>query len=158
MLFRSAKSDFAGAQAAYERAYALNPSDADLLADFGGFHNYLGKPDEAIRRIESAMRLNPLYSDWYLRLLALAYFYVGNYAKAIEVVHRAREPHAGLLRALMAAHIMMGQPEQAEAARAEMMKLEPWFTISTLRKGLPFKDPAFGEPYFTALRKAGLPE
>jgi hypothetical protein len=39
-----------------------------------------------------------------------------------------------------------------------MMKLEPWFKIATLRKGLPFKDPALGEPLFAAMRKAGLPE
>ena len=153
-----AKSDFGGAQAAYERAYALNPNDADLLADFGGFHNYLGRSDEAIRRIESAMRLNPFYPDWYLRLLAFAYFCVGNCAKAIDVVHKARQPHPGLLRELVAAHIMLDQREEAEAARVEMLKLEPWFTISTLRKGLPFRDPALGQPYFTALRKAGLPE
>jgi TolB-like protein len=153
-----AKSDFGGAAAAYERAYALNPNDADLLADFGGFHNYRGQPDEAIRRIENAIRLNPFYPDWYLRLLAFAYFCIGNHTKAIEIVHRARQPHAGLLRVLVAAHLMLGQREQAEAAGAEMIKLEPRFTISALRKGLPFKDPALGEPYFAALRKAGLPE
>ncbi len=153
-----AKSDFSGAQAAYERAYALNPNDADLLADFGRFHIYLGRADESIRRIEKAMRLNPFYPDWYLRLLAFAYFCIGNFTKAIDVVHKARQPHPGLLRLQAAAHIMLDQREQAEAARAEMMKLEPWFTIATLRKGLPFKDPAFGEPYFAALRKAGLPD
>jgi len=153
-----AKSDFGGAQAAYERAYALNPNAADLLADFGSFHIYLGRPDESIRRIENAMRLNPFYPDWYLRLLAFAYFCIGNYTKVIDIVHRARQPHAGLLHLQAAAHIMLDQREQAKAARVEMMKLEPWFTIATLRKGLPFKDPAFGEPYFAALRKAGLPD
>src|SRR5262249_21344478 len=58
-----AKSDFSGALAAYERAYTLNPNDADLLADFGRFHVYLGRADEAIRRTEKAMRLNPFYPD-----------------------------------------------------------------------------------------------
>lgn len=153
-----AKSDFTGAKAAYERAFALNPNDADLAADFGGFHIYWGAPDEAIRRIESAMRINPFYPDWYLRILGLAYFCNGNYATAIDVAHKARQPHAGLLRVLVAAHTMLDQPEQAEAARIEMTKMEPWFVISTLRRGLPFKDPALGERLFAAFRKAGLPE
>jgi TolB-like protein/class 3 adenylate cyclase len=153
-----AKADFGGAQAAYERAYALNPNDADLLADFGRFHHYLGRPDEAIRRIESAMRLNPFYPDWYLVSLAFAYFDTGNYQDVIDLVPKARQSNPGLLRLRAAAHIMLGQRDQAEAVRAEVMKLEPWFTISSLRKGLPFKDPAFGEPYFATLRKAGLPE
>jgi DNA-binding SARP family transcriptional activator len=153
-----AKSDFRGAQAAYERAYVLNPNDADLAADFGGFHLYYGEPHEAIRRIQSAMQLNPLYPDWYLRVLGLCYFCIGDYTKTIDVVHGARQPQPGLLRLLTAAHIMLDQVELAEAARAEMIKLEPWFTISILRKGLPFKIPGVGAPFFAALRKAGLPE
>lgn len=153
-----AKSDFTGSKAAYERAFALNPNDADLVADFGGFHIYWGQPDEAIRRIESAMRINPFYPDWYLRILGLAYFCSGNYATAIDVAHKARQPHPGLLRVLVAAHTMLDQPEQAEAARIEMTKMEPWFVISTLRRGLPFKDPGLGERLFAAFRKAGLPE
>jgi len=152
------KSDFSGAQSAYERAYALNPNDADLLADFGRLHIYLGQAEESIRRVEKAMRLNPLYPDWYLIALAFAYWLTGNYQTVVDLVHKARQPNPGLLRLRAAAHIMLDQREQAEAARAEMMRLEPWFTIATLRKGLPFKDPALGEPYFAALRKAGLPE
>jgi TolB-like protein len=153
-----AKADFGGAQAAYERAYALNPNAADLLADFGSFHVYLGRPDESIRRIENAMRLNPFYPDWYLLSLAVAYFLTGNHQKVIDLVHKARQSNPGLLRLQAAAHIMLDQREQAEAAVAEVMKLEPWFTISALRKGLPYQDPAFGEPLFAAMRKAGLPE
>jgi adenylate cyclase len=153
-----AKSDFTGAQAAYERAYALNPNDADLLADFGRLHIYLGQGDESIRRIENAMRLNPFFPDWYLIALAFAYFFTGNCQKVIDLVHKARQMNPGLLRLQVVAHIMLDQRDLAEAARAELMRLEPWFTIATLRKGLPFKDPALGEPYFAALRKAGLPE
>ena len=152
------KSDFSGAQAAYERAYTLNPNDADLLADFGRLHIYLGQADESIRRIEKARRLNPLYPDWYLIAVAFAYFFTGNYQTVIDLVHRARQPNPGLIRLRVVAHIMLDQRDQAEAARAELMRLEPWFTIATLRKGLPFKDPAFGESFFAALRKAGLPE
>jgi TolB-like protein/DNA-binding SARP family transcriptional activator len=153
-----AKSDFSGAQAAYERAYALNPNDADLLADFGRLHIYLGRADESIRRIEKAMRLNPLYPDWYLIALGLAYFFTGNYQTIIDLVHKARQANAGLLRLLAAAHIILDQQDQADVARAEVMRLEPWFTIAILRKGLPFKDPELGKPFFAALRKAGLPE
>ncbi len=153
-----AKGDFDGAHAAYARAHGLNANDADLAADFGTFHVYWGQPAEAVRRIEGAMRLNPLYPDWYLRVLGVACFGAGDYAKVVDVVRRARQPHAGLLRVLAAALAMLDQREQAAAATTEVMKLEPWFKIATLRKGLPYKDPALGERMFAAMRKAGLPE
>src|SRR5262249_19877539 len=153
-----AKSDFPGALAAYERAYGLNPNDADLLADFGRFYMYLGQADESIRRIEKAMRFNPFCPDWYLMVVAFAYFCAGDYPRVTDLVHKARQLTPGLLRLEAAAHIMLDQREKAEVARAEVMKLEPWFSVSALRKGLPFKDPVLGEPYFTALRMAGLPE
>ena len=111
-----AKSDFSGAQAAYERAYALNANDADLLADFGRLHVYLGRADESIRRVENAMRLNPFYPDWYLIPLAVAYWFTGDYQTVIDLVHKARQPNAGLLRVQAAAHIMLDQRDQAEAA------------------------------------------
>src|SRR5262249_18848864 len=117
-----AKADFDGAHAAYARAYSLNANDADLVADFGAFHVYWGEPAEAVRRIEGAMRLNPLYPDWYLRVLGVACFGAGDYAKVVEVVRRARQPHAGLLRVLAAALAMLGQQGQAAAACAEVMK------------------------------------
>ena len=88
----------------------------------------------------------------------MPHFFTGNYQMIIDLVHKARQANPGLLRLLAAAHIMLDQRDQADLARAEMMRLEPWFTIATLRKALPFKDPALGAPFFVALRKAGLPE
>jgi TolB-like protein/cytochrome c-type biogenesis protein CcmH/NrfG len=152
------KAEFDAAQAAYERAFALNPRDADLLAHYGDSHVYAGQLTKAIERIESAMRLNPFSPDWYLRLLGIAYFCNGDYQKVIDTIHKARQLHPALFRLLAAAHIMLQQPKQAEAARDEVMRLEPWFTISALRRGLPFLDGNLGESYFLALRKAGLPE
>jgi TolB-like protein len=152
------KAEFDGAHAAYERAFALNPKDADLLVDYGDSHLYVGQPTQAIERIESAMRLNPFYPDWYLRLLGIAYFCHGDYQKVVDIMHKARQLHPALFRLLAAAHIMLDQPKQAEAARLEVMKLEPWFSISSLRRGLPFHARNLGETYFLALLKAGLPE
>jgi hypothetical protein len=43
-------------------------------------------------------------------------------------------------------------------ARAEVLRLQPNYTIATMRRIVAFKDTKDDEHYFYALRKAGLPE
>jgi hypothetical protein len=87
------------------------------------------------------------------QVAGFAYFSIGNHTKAIEIVHRPDNRTRGLLRVLVAAHLMLGQGAGRGGGGGEI-KLEPWFTISALRRDFP----ALGEPYFATLRKAGLPE
>ena len=54
--------------------------------------NFAGRPEEALRAVEQAMRLNPRYPPWYLFQLGWAYRLTGRYAEAIatlkEVISR----------------------------------------------------------------------
>ena len=47
------------------RALSLNPNDADLIAEYGDTLTYWGTPQEAITELKRAMKINPLYPDWY---------------------------------------------------------------------------------------------
>jgi len=50
-----------------ERAIALDPNNADSYAFQADVLNLaLGRPEEALRMVEQAMRLNPRYPPWYL--------------------------------------------------------------------------------------------
>ena len=49
-----------------ERAIALAPNHADSYARQAEVLNFAGRPEEALRAVEQAMRLNPRYPPLYL--------------------------------------------------------------------------------------------
>jgi hypothetical protein len=48
--------------------------------------------------------------------------------------------------------------QEARAKVADILKINPNFTISEFAKAVPYKDPAEFDRIRSALRKAGLPE
>jgi adenylate cyclase len=63
--------------------------------------------------------------------------------------------HAGLA----ATYAQLGKAKEARAAAAELMRLEPNFTIGGIaRPTTVFKNADDDQHYFEGLRKAGLPE
>ena len=65
--------------AAYERAIDLNPNDADILAEMGDSLTNSDNADRALAVLNRAMRLNPLYPDWYLWKMGEDYFKLQRY-------------------------------------------------------------------------------
>jgi adenylate cyclase len=86
-----------------ERAIALDPNRADSYATQSNLLHLAGKPEEALRVVGQAMRLNPRYPPFYLFDLGVAYHLTGRYAEAIvtmkEVLSRSPNflPAYGLL-------------------------------------------------------------
>jgi tetratricopeptide (TPR) repeat protein len=77
------KQQYEQALAEGERTIALDPNDADSYAGQAEVLNYAGRPEEALRSVEKAMRLNPSYPAWYLLHVGWAYNSMGRYAEAI---------------------------------------------------------------------------
>jgi adenylate cyclase len=50
----------------------------------------------------------------------------------------------------------LGREEEAQAEAAEVLRLNPRFSLEGLKQRLPIKDPAVVEQYLASLRKAGL--
>jgi hypothetical protein len=50
----------------------------------------------------------------------------------------------------------LGQAAEARAEAAEVLRLNPNFSLAVHRQRMPIKDPAVLERYLAALRKAGL--
>jgi TolB-like protein len=145
------------ALAEYGRALALNPNDADIVAEYADALVYVGQPQNSIELLEKAMRLNPYYPDWYLWYMADAYNAMGRPADVIGTVQRMQNPAEG--RRLLAANFAhLGRMEEARAQAAEVIKLHPGFTIGRWRHRPPYRDPALLERYIEGLRKAGLPD
>jgi len=77
-----------------DRALALNPSDADVLAHGSLCRAYLGDGASGVELAEKASRLNPVTGDWYVAPAALALLVLGRYEESIAC--GVRNPHATL--------------------------------------------------------------
>ena len=78
-------------------------------------------------------------------------------AIAAELRHLSRNPdylYAHLN--LAAAYSELGQEEKARAAAAEILRLNPHFSLEVMRQTSPVKDKGRVERHIAALRKAGL--
>ncbi|MFC1534385.1 tetratricopeptide repeat protein [Thermodesulfobacteriota bacterium] len=142
-----------------ERAVALNPNGADAYAHLAHALIYIGQPSEAISNLQKAIRLNPMPPDWYLTFLAQAYRQTGQYEEAITILHKVLNRNPDNLSAhigLAAVFSMAGLDDEASAAAAEVLRINPKFSLEHFAKTLPFKNPADTEQAIDALRKAGL--
>ena len=108
---------------AYERALKLNPNDADILVEYADALVYNDEPQRSVGLIERAMKLNPLYPDWYLWYLADAYDALGRSQDVIATVHRMRNPDEG--RRLLAANYAHLGPVGRRTSRGGRRSSEP---------------------------------
>jgi adenylate cyclase len=64
--------------------------------------------------------------------------------------------HAAAHRQLAACYAEVGRLEEARAEVAEVLRLNPNYSLEWVRQNMPYKDPAMMERHLAALRKAGL--
>jgi TolB-like protein/class 3 adenylate cyclase/Flp pilus assembly protein TadD len=144
-----------------EKAVALDPNGPFGRAMLAFALVYAGRPKEAIALYKTAMRLSPVYPTWFLWHLGLAYHLTGEYEKAVEVLESSLDRNPDTLFPhvrLAAVYAEMGRMEEARAAAAEVLRINPKFTVSNWAKAQPFKDPAVLEHRNKLMRKAGLTE
>ena len=140
---------------AYERAIGLNPNDADILAEMGDSLTSSDNPTRAIEVLKRAIRLNPLYPDWYLWNLGEAHFNLCQYEQAIEIfrkMHDQSEAH----RLLAASHGLLGQLEEARRHASQVLAVHPEFSLEHWRTVPPYKNPEQLERLVEGLKIAGL--
>jgi tetratricopeptide (TPR) repeat protein len=143
------------ALAAYQQARQLNPNDADVLAESGMCTSACGDPQQALQLLQRAMRLNPFYPDWYLWNLGEVHFDLGDYEAAIQTLSRMHDKTQAY-RLLTASHALLGQTAEAQHYAAEVLRVQPGFSLELWRTTPPDRSPEIRERYFEGLRKAGL--
>jgi adenylate cyclase len=149
------------AVAEFEQAFALNPNFID--------HRYAhvltcaGAPARAIEVLEANTRLDPfappLYSSGFM---GLANYMLKRYGEAVRWLGECtlrlpnmQSPHLGLA----SAYAQLGQLEEAKREAAEVLRINPGFTIESYKRILLFyKNPKDVEHRLDGMRKAGLPE
>jgi TolB-like protein/class 3 adenylate cyclase/Tfp pilus assembly protein PilF len=78
---------YSEATRAFERALALNANDADAMAYRGYYLTIVGRPEEGVEAVRTAMRLNPAHHpDYYLGNLMCANLMARRYEDAIAAV------------------------------------------------------------------------
>jgi tetratricopeptide (TPR) repeat protein len=141
-----------------ERGIALNPSGADVHQWYAAALTFMGRPEEAIFLFEKAIRLNPFGPSRYFMGYGHALRYVGRFQEAVLAYKKAikREPNNFPAHLLLAAtYSMMGLEKEARAAAAEILRINPKFSLERYAKILPFPQPAV-DRVIEDLRKAGL--
>jgi adenylate cyclase len=145
------------ARAEAERAIALDPTIAEGYTVLAEVLNFAGRPAEAVGLAEKATRLS-LFS-WFLFDLGHAYYLSGRYEEAIATLKKllTRTPyvlHAQLFLAI--AYSESGREEEARAAVAEVLRINPKFSLEVWRQRVPYTDLTVIARQVIALRKAGL--
>jgi adenylate cyclase len=152
------KKQYDKAIAECERAVSLDPNSAENIMRSGMVLNWAGRAEEAIPYLQNAIRLNPLPPAIYFIQLANSYRDLGQYEKAIGASKKAlqREPNTQFAYIHMAvSYIRLGQEKEARAAAAEILRINPKFSLERYAKMLPFPQP-IADLVINDLRKAGL--
>jgi tetratricopeptide (TPR) repeat protein len=146
------------ALAEFDRAENLSPSDADLLLVIAWSLPAFGQTDRAVSLAERALKLNPRYPDWYNQGLSYVFFFGGQYDKSVKYRLLVKEPLALDYAFLAVAYAYLGRTGDAEAAAANVKKLDPNWTAERYLSDTGGFAEKEAELFVNGARKAGLPD
>ena len=147
------------AVAEFERAISLNPNFTDY--QFGHCLVFAGQAARAIEEIQANLRLDPFQNAARLGYMGHAYYMLRRYAEAAAPLREcaSRMPNLRIVHLWQAAACaQLGQIAEARSATAEVLRIEPGFTIDRWKCTAPYKNPDDAQHLLDGLRKAGLPE
>jgi TolB-like protein/class 3 adenylate cyclase/cytochrome c-type biogenesis protein CcmH/NrfG len=142
-----------------ERAVALGPNNTAALLQLAWTLRHTGRPEEAIALEKKAIGLHPWGESAHFHNLGMAYFTARRYEEAISAFKKALEKgpeNQFAYMGLAAAYTYLGREEKARPAAAELLRIDPTFSLDHYAKILPFKNQEDKEHLINALRKAGL--
>ncbi len=150
---------------------ALAPNDPDNYLSKARILNATGRAAEAEESVRWAMRLDPLYSPDYLRMLAMSLFHQQRYEEAVGTLERllalktdVADDYVTLIASLGHLGRKSGVPEaikthnELSAAAGLQQHYRPdvggWWWYGDIFN----YDPAYRDRLMEGLRKAGVPE
>jgi adenylate cyclase len=143
---------------AFEKAMALNPNYVDWR--FGFALTFGGQSKRALDVVHAYMRRDPFYVPTASFALGFAHCMLKQYSQALPLLrdYVAQVPTDRYGHRLLAATFaQLGQLEEARAAAADLLRVQPSFTIAKARISW-FKHAKDAKQIHDGLRKAGLPE
>jgi adenylate cyclase len=158
VLVHSFRGEVEQAVAAGERAVALSPNNAEILAEFGMRLAFLGQWERGIALIDEAIARNPAHPGWYHTAPALNLYRQRRYANALQEARQIDAPgwvHNHTILAMI--YGQLGQEEEARAAARQVLQMDPdfeqnaWYELQL--RNFPEE---MAEHMVEGLRKAGL--
>jgi adenylate cyclase len=142
-----------------EHAVTLNPNSAFTHAVLGLILRFEGRHEESIPEYKQAIRLNPIPPSFYTYGLGLAYCFTEQYEEAITWGEKSVRQWPNSLYAhliLTVIYNSLGRDEEARTEAAEVLRINPKFSVEKWAKRLTYKNQADNDFLISALRKAGL--
>ena len=143
-----------------DRAVALNPNSFVAWSCRGQVYRIAGRPEEAIRSFERAIRMSPVDPRLHLMFVGMgqALIELRRFDEAITAGKKALRQipsFSGAYRCLASAFAHLGRDAEAHEAAAHLLEVDPGCTISAwIARG----GQSNGRLMIEGLRKAGLPE
>jgi adenylate cyclase len=142
-----------------ERAVALAPGEASVHISYAKNLVFAGRAEEAIPLFQKAIRLNPVGPTGLYLNLGHALRMTGKFEEAASAYRKSiqRSPDNILTHVSLAAtYSMMGREKEARAEAAEVIRINPKFSLDLFAKRQVYKDQSEVNKLVDALRKAGL--
>jgi adenylate cyclase len=144
-----------------EKAVSLDPNSAHAYHALGSALDWAGRPQEAIPFLKKSLRLSPIPIDTTTLIrLGTAYRQLGQYEEGVASFKKALQlygaDHLVAHLQLAGTYPLMGREKEAHAEAAEVMRIDPKFSLESYARILPYKDQKAIDDYVSALRKAGL--
>ena len=143
-----------------EQAIALEPNNGTNYAGLAQVLSRVGRSEEAIGMVEQALRRKPRgAADQHLYPVGAVYYLAGQPEEAIAPLRQYLNRYPNILGphlTLAAVYSELGRAAEARAEAAEVLRINPQFSLEVHRQREPIKDPALLERQLAALRKAGL--
>ncbi len=147
------------ALAEVERGVELTSNEAGAYAALAQVLSSMGRTEEALEAAAQGLRLKPEIADSHLADVGAAYAVAGRYEEAYGPLQRYLSRYPNLLPAhltLAVVYSELGQTAEAQKEAAEVLRLNPNFSLEVHKQRMPIKDPAVLERHIAALKKAGL--
>ena len=155
------KRDYNRAIEFREKAFKMAPNDFLVNWGFGSILYKAGEPKRGVEVLKRAERLNPHHPASLLWAISEAHLMAGQYKEAIETSRQAlaRNPDAVFPHIILAAaYSAVGRPKEAQTETAEVLRINPKFTVPAWMETRLLKDPVDIEKIANLLVRAGLPE
>ena len=132
------------ALAEMERGVALAPTVAEGYAARAEVLSCMGRTEDALEAAAQALRLQARVPDKHLGSIGLAYAVAGHYEEARAPLQRYLSRYPNILSAhliLAAVYSELGQTAEARAEAAEVLRINPQFSLEVHKQRMPIKDP-----------------
>ena len=142
--------------AAYlDRAEALSPHYANVIASYADTLVQASRPDIGLEKIDHAIDLNPLPPDEYFWTAAGAAYALGKYEEALAYIARMKDKEP-VHRISAACWAMLGDTKKARLFVRRTYESNPNFDFESWVAIIPFKEEWQRKHYYDGLKKAGF--